>query len=62
MLIIGWDLHTRYEQIAMVDAATGEIIKRRLEHENGEARAFYESLPRGARRVGIEATGHAQWF
>jgi transposase len=62
MLIIGCDLHTRYQQIAMVDTATGEIVERRLEHENREARAFYQSLPPGAARVGIEATGHAQWF
>ena len=41
MLIIGCDLHTRYQEIAMLDTATGEVVKRRLEHENGEARAFY---------------------
>lgn len=61
MLIIGCDLHTRYQQIAMLDTETGEIVERRLEHENGEARAFYASLPAGA-RVGIEATVPAQWF
>jgi hypothetical protein len=41
MLIIGCDLHTRYQQIAMLDTETGEIVERRLEHENGEARAVY---------------------
>ncbi len=61
MRIIGCDFHTRYQQIAMLDEATGELTERRLEHENGEARAFYASLPKPA-RVGIEATGHAQWF
>ena len=61
MMIIGCDLHTRYQQIAGVDTATGEMVERRLEHENGEARAFYSALAGGV-RVGIEATGHTQWF
>jgi hypothetical protein len=30
MLIIGCDFHTRYQQIAMVDEATGELVERRL--------------------------------
>jgi hypothetical protein len=55
MLIIGCDFHTRYQQIAMVDQATGELVERRLEHESGEAQAFYRSLPKPM-RVGIEAT------
>jgi transposase len=61
MLIIGCDLHTRFQQIAMLDTETGEIVGRRLEHANGEARNFYQGLPPGA-RVGIEATGCTQWF
>jgi len=61
MQIIGCDFHTRYQQIAMLDEATGELTERRLEHENGQARAFYANLPKPA-RVGMEATGHAQWF
>jgi transposase len=61
MKIVGCDLHTRYQQIAMLDTETGELIERRLEHENGEARAFYASLE-GPVRVGIEATGHTRWF
>jgi len=61
MMIIGCDFHPRYQQIAMMDTETGELVERRLEHENGEARAFYSSLPKPA-RVGMEATGYAQWF
>lgn len=59
MRIIGCDFHTRYQQIAMMDDETGELMERRLEHENGEARAFYASLPKPV-LVGMEATGHAQ--
>jgi transposase len=61
MMIIGCDLHTRYQQIAMLDTETGELVERRLEHESGEARAFYTALAGGV-RVGIEATGHTHWF
>jgi transposase len=61
MKIVGCDLHTRYQQIAMLDQETGEVMERRLEHESGEARAFYASLA-GPVRVGIEATGHTRWL
>ena len=61
MMIIGCDLHTRYQQIAMVNTDSGELVERRLEHESGEARGFYAGL-KGAVRVGIEATGHTAWF
>ena len=61
MLIIGCDLHTRYQVIARLDTESGEMVTRRLQHENGEARAFYASLPAPA-LVGIETTGYTPWF
>jgi transposase len=61
MMIIGCDFHPRYQQIAMLNTETGEMVERRLEHENGEARAFYARLPKPA-LVGMEATGYGQWF
>jgi len=61
MKIVGCDLNTRYQQIAMLDQETGELVERRLEHESREARAFYAALS-GPVRVGIEATGHTRWF
>jgi hypothetical protein len=61
MLILGCDFHTRYQQIAMMDTGTGDVVEQRLEHENGEAHAFYRSLPKPV-RVGIEATGPIRWF
>jgi transposase len=45
----------------MLDQETGELIERRLEHANGEAKEFYTKLS-GPVRVGIEATGHTRWF
>src|SRR5437016_3343418 len=61
MSIIGCDLHSRYQVIAVVDTDTGEMVTRRLEHENGEARTFYAGLPKPS-LIGIEATGYTQWF
>jgi transposase len=61
MKIVGCDLHTRYQQVAMLDQETGELMERRLEHESGEARSFYAALAAPV-RVGIEATGHTRWF
>ena len=31
MMILGCDLHTRYQQIAMLDTSTGEMLESRLE-------------------------------
>ena len=61
MHLIGCDLHTRFQQMAMMDCQSGEIIERRLDHEAGEARKFYAALP-GPGRIGMEATGRTQWF
>ncbi|HEX5425467.1 MAG TPA: hypothetical protein VFW94_18095 [Candidatus Acidoferrales bacterium] len=61
MKIIGCDFHTRYQQIAMLDDATGELSVQRLEHESGEAERFYRELAKPV-RVGVEATGPLHWF
>src|SRR5437870_12565328 len=61
MAIIGCDLHTRYQQITLLETATGEIVRRRLEHEDGEAKDFYAKLAQPS-LIGIEATGYTQWF
>jgi transposase len=65
MLIIGCDFHTRYQQIAMAREETAELlVERRLDHESGEADAFYRGLRSSQEpvRVGIEATGPIHWF
>jgi hypothetical protein len=40
MIIIGGDFHTRFQQVAMLDPTTGEVIQRRLEHKTGELFRF----------------------
>jgi transposase len=47
--------------IAMLDTETGEVVEKQLDHESGEAKAFYEGL-REAALVGIETTGYTRWF
>src|SRR5260370_20848200 len=61
MIIIGCDFHTRYQQIAMAEDTTGELLlERRLDHESGEAHAFYPNFSVTG-RVGIEATRPPHW-
>src|SRR5580700_11998998 len=62
MKIIGCDFHPSYQQIAVLDLATGETEEKALSHERKEdVRAFYVGL-KGSVRVGIEASGQSQWF
>lgn len=60
--IIGCDFHPSYQQIAMLDKETGEVVEKSLAHENKEeVRKFYAGLPEPA-RVGLESSGQSQWF
>src|ERR1700751_718373 len=61
MQIIGVDLHTRQQTVAMLNVETGEIVEKTLRHEGDAVREFYSTLA-GPTRVGIEATGSIQWF
>jgi transposase len=58
---IGCDMHTRFQMVAWIDAETGEIRVRRLEHEGKEVEKFYAQFARGT-VVGVEATFPALWF
>jgi transposase len=61
MTLVGCDLHSRDQQVAVLDTGTGEIQERRLVHEGDAVEQFYASLP-GPVTVGIESTGYALWF
>jgi transposase len=60
MKYIGCDFHPSFQQIAMLDKETGELVERRLLHTE-EARAFYAGL-QGPVVVGVEASGNTHWF
>jgi transposase len=61
MKIIGVDLHTRQQSIAMLDDQTGELVEKELPHGGDQVRNFYAGLPKPV-LVGIEATGSMHWF
>ena len=61
MIIVGCDFHPRWQQIAMLDAASGETVERKLVSGNGEVEQFYRSLPVPS-LVGVESCGNSQWF
>ena len=39
MLIMGCDLHTRYQEVALSGTSTGEVATRRLEDKNDMSRS-----------------------
>ena len=61
MVIVGCDFHPQWQQVAIFDAATGEIVERKLVNGNGEAEQFYRSLPVPS-LIGVESCGNSQWF
>ena len=58
---VGCDLHTRMQQVAVLDTGTGEVSERQLTHDGSAIEEFYAALPRPV-TVGIESTGYATWF
>jgi len=61
MTFVGCDLHTRMQQVAVLDTGTGEVSERQLAHDGNAVEEFYAALPRPV-TVGIESTGYAVWF
>lgn len=61
MIIVGCDFHPSWQQVAVFDAESGEVVERKLRHQEGEAEHFYRQLPSPA-LIGMEATGNSQWL
>lgn len=61
MTIVGCDLHTRKQQVAVLHTDTGEVVEQELLHAGDAVEQFYRTLPRPV-TVGIESTGYALWF
>src|SRR5437870_3219434 len=61
MTFVGCDLHTRMQQVAVLDTGTGEVSERQLAHDGSAIEDFYAALPRPI-TIGIESTGYATWF
>src|ERR1700737_4360889 len=61
MTLVGCDLHSRKQQVAVLDTDTGEVLEQELLHEGDAVERFCRGLPRPV-TVGIEATGYTLWF
>jgi transposase len=61
MTIVGCDFHPSWQQVAILEYSTGEMVERKLVHGNGEAERFYRSLPVPS-LIGLESCGNSQWF
>lgn len=61
MILVGCDLHSRKQQVAVLDTGTGEVREQEVVHEGDTVEQFYRGL-RSPVTVGIETTGYTQWF
>jgi transposase len=61
MTLVGCDLHSRKQQVAVLDTRTGELVEQELVHEGDAVERFYCALPPPV-TIGIETTGYTQWF
>ena len=61
MTLVGCDLHSRKQQVAVLDTTTGELLEQELAHEGDAVEQFYKTLPPPV-TIGIETTGYIQWF
>ena len=61
MILVGCDLHTRKQQVALLNTDTGELWDQELSHAGDDVERFYAALPPPV-TVGIESTGYALWF
>jgi transposase len=61
MILVGCDLHTRKQQVALLNTDTGELWDQELSHDGDAIERFYATLPPPV-TVGIESTGYSLWF
>ena len=61
MILVGCDLHSRKQQVAVLDTSTGEVLEEELAHDGDAGERFYRALPPPV-TIGIETTGYTQWF
>jgi transposase len=61
MKIVGCDFHPSFQQVAILDISTGEVLELKLMHADGEAERFYRELEAPV-LVGMESMGNTLWF
>lgn len=61
MTLVGCDLHSRTQQVAVLDTRTGELVEQELAHDGDAVERFYRARPPPV-TIGIETTGYTLWF
>jgi len=61
MTLVGCDLHSRKQQVAVLDTRTGELVEQELAHDGEAVERFDRALPPPV-TIGIETTGYTRWF
>ena len=61
MTLVGCDLHSRKQQVAVLDTATGEVLEQELLHDGDGVERFYRAVSPPV-TIGIETTGYTPWF
>src|SRR5262245_26832532 len=61
MTLVGCDLHSRKQQVAVLNTRPGERSEQELVHDGDAVERFYRALPPPV-TIGIETTGYTQWF
>ena len=61
MTLVGCDLHSRKQQVAVLDTTTGEVLEQELVHDGDAVERFYRAL-RAPVTIGIETTGTLSGF
>ena len=61
MKIVGCDFHPSFQQVAVFETETGEVVHLKLVHGDGEAERYYRQLESPA-LIGMESVGNSGWF
>src|SRR5262247_2007764 len=61
MTLVGCDLRSRKQHVAVLDTTTGEVLEQELAHDGDAVERFYRALTPPV-TIGIETTGYSQWF
>ena len=61
MILVGCDLHTRKQQVALLNTDPGELRDQELSHVGADVERCYAALSPPV-TVGIESTGYSLWF
>ncbi len=61
MTLVGCDVHTRKQQVAVLDTITGELREEQLSHDGDTVEQFYAALPPPV-TCAVESIGYAVWL